>query len=152
MKKIVSLVIFAVLLAWTWKLVHSTNSIGFETHSGIQQKFAELIKNTIQNKKPEATDVKILKLWTENAGDRKVKAVFSYSYSEPATANAPANSVRTIEGEALLSRDLSDSPSVDKWTLQSLKTIGDNVSYTDGSVLTPDNAADDEKDAPTTTN
>lgn len=151
MKKIISLVIFSAALLWTWKLVHSSNAIGFETHSGIQQKLADLIKNTIQSKKPEATEVKIIKLWTESAGERKVKAVFSYSYSEPASATNPAKSERTIQGEALLLRDLSDSPSVDKWTLQSIKTLGDNVSYSDGSIITPDNAADDENE-PSTTN
>ncbi len=151
MKKIISLVIFTAALVWTWNIIHSSNAIGFETHSGIQQKFADMIKNTIQNKKPEATDVKIIKLWTENAGERKVKAVFSYSYTEPASATNKEKTVRTIEGEAFLYRDLSDSPSVDKWTLQSMKTLGDNVQYSDGSLITPDNAADDEKE-PATTN
>jgi hypothetical protein len=151
MKKIISLVIFSAALVWTWNLVHSSNAIGFETHSGIQQQLADLIKNTIQSKKPEATEVKIIKLWTESAGERKVKAVFSYSYSEPASATNPGKSERTIQGEALLLRDLSDSPSVDKWTLQSIKTLGDNVSYSDGSIITPDNAADDENE-PATTN
>lgn len=146
MKKILSLFVFTAALVWSWNVIHTSAAVGFETHSAIQQKFAELIQNTIKSKKPEASNVEIIKLWTENMGDRKVKALFSYKFSMPATENNKGAFDTIIDGEAVLYRDLSEDPTVDKWTLQSLKTTGDSVNYIDGSLITPDNAADDEKD------
>lgn len=146
MKKIISLIVFTAALIWSWNVIHSSAAIGFETHSAIQEKFAELIQKTIKSKKPEASTVEILKLWTENIGERKVKAVFSYKFTEPASDKNKETFESIIEGEAVLYRDLSEDPTVDKWTLQSLKTTGDNVNYIDGSLITPDNSGDDEKD------
>lgn len=146
MKKIISLIVFTAALIWSWNVIHSSSAVGFETHSAIQQKFAELIEKTIQSKKPEATSIEILKLWTENVGDRKVKAIFSYKFTEPASDKNKEAFETVINGEAVLYRDLSDDPTVDKWTLQSLTTKDDNVNYIDGSVVTPDNSGEDEKD------
>ncbi len=146
MKKIISLIVFTAALIWSWNVIHSSSAVGFETHSAIQQKFAELIQNTIKSKKPAASTVEILKLWTENIGERKVKAIFSYKFTEPASETNKESFETVIEGEAVLYRDLSEDPTIDKWTLQSLKTTGDNVNYIDGSLITPDNAGDDDKD------
>jgi len=51
---------------------------------------------------------------------------------------------RLIEGEAVLSRDISDNPTVDKWVIQSLLTKGDNISFSEGSLVTTDNQTPDE--------
>jgi len=40
MMKILSLIVFVILLSWTWHVVHSSAPIEFETHSDIQQKIA----------------------------------------------------------------------------------------------------------------
>ncbi len=144
MKKILSLIVFTAALVWSWNVIHSSSAVGFETHSAIQQKFSELIQDTIKNKKPEASNVEIVKLWTENLGDRKIKAIFSYKFTMPTTADNSDAFETIIDGEAVLYRDLSEDPTVDKWTLQSLTTTGDSVNYIDGSLITPDNATDEK--------
>ena len=52
MKKVISLVVFVILLAWTWSLIHSDPTISFETHSIIQQKLAEIIQASVQKYRP----------------------------------------------------------------------------------------------------
>lgn len=134
MKKIVSLVVFVAALAWTWNVIHSTEAIGFETHSGIQAKLAELIQQTLTAKKPQAKDLTITRLWTEPVGENKVRAVFSYKFTEPSENGESLDQV--IEGEAVLHREPSETPNVDKWILQSVKTTNDMVVFSEGSTLT----------------
>lgn len=135
MKKIISLVIFVVAMAWTWNIIHTADAIGFETHSGIQEKLAELIGNTLVAKKPQAKDLNIRRLWTESIGDNKIRAVFAYSFTEPSQGGGDLEQV--IEGEAILYRGLSETGEVDQWVLQSVKTTNDVVVFTEGSLITP---------------
>ena len=135
MKKIISLVVFIAALAWTWNIIHTSDAIGFETHSGIQEKLADLIENTLKTKKPQATNLSITRLWTESIGENKVRAVFAYSFSEPSSDGGELEQV--IEGEAILHREPSETAEVDKWTLQSVKTTNDMVVFTEGSTITP---------------
>ncbi|MCK6598973.1 MAG: hypothetical protein L6Q37_11465 [Bdellovibrionaceae bacterium] len=146
MMKILSLIVFVILLAWSWQVVHSTAPLDFETHSDIQAKMVELIENTIKSKKPDTKDIEIIKIWTRNSGDQKIIAQFNYKFSETSQGETVT---RIIEGEAVLARDYSDNPTVDKWVIQSLQTKGDNISFTEGSLITPDNQEADEN--PSTT-
>jgi hypothetical protein len=135
MKKIVSLIVFAVALIWTWNIIHNSQPIGFETHSGIQQKLAELIKQTIASKKPNAKDLQVTRLWTEPMTDNKVRAVFAYKFTEAADGEEATE--QSIEGEAILHREASDSTDVDNWTLQEVKTTNDVLIFSEGSKITP---------------
>jgi hypothetical protein len=145
MKKIVSLVVFVAALAWTWNVIHSTEAIGFETHSGIQAKLAELIQQTLSTKKPHAKNLAITRLWTEPVGENKVRAVFSYKFTEPSENGEFLDQV--IEGEAVLHREPSETPNVDKWILQSVKTTNDMVVFSEGSTIT----SGDSEEAPQAT-
>lgn len=136
MKKIVSLVVFIAALVWTWNVVHTQDAIGFETHSGIQMKLADLIKDTLTAKKPHAKDLSIQRLWTEAMSENKVRAVFSYKFTDTSDSGEALEQV--IEGEAVLHREPSEDSKVDKWTLQSVKTTNDFVTFTEGSTITPD--------------
>ncbi len=135
MKKIVSLVVFIAALAWTWNVIHSSQAVGFETHSGIQVKLAELITQTLAAKKPHAKDLAITRLWTEALNDNKVRAVFAYKFID--TSEEGESLEQVIEGEAVLYRSPSEDSSVDGWTLQSVKTTNDIVIFTEGSTITP---------------
>lgn len=135
MKKIISLIVFAAALIWTWNIVHSSSAVGFETHSGIQQKLAELIQQTIQKKKPEARDFQIVRLWTESVNENKVRAVFAYRFNEGTAATDATE--QTIEGEAILHREIANDQNVDRWTLVSVKTLHDTVIFEDGSLINP---------------
>lgn len=134
MKKIVSLIVFVAALSWTWNVIHTSQAVGFETHSGIQIKLAELIQQTLAAKKPHAKDLAITRLWTEAIGDNKVRAVFSYKFTEPSEGESLE---QVIEGEATLYRTPSEDASVDGWTLQQVKTTNDIVIFSEGSTITP---------------
>ncbi|NUN06822.1 MAG: hypothetical protein HUU57_13795 [Bdellovibrio sp.] len=149
MKKIVSLIVFIVALAWTWNVIHSTQAVGFETHSGIQSKLAELIKNTLAAKKPNSKDLVITRLWTESIGENKVRAAFAYRFVEISESGEELEQV--IEGEAYLYREPSEDAGVDKWTLQSVKTTNDIVVFTEGSTITPGEATEPTEATPEAT-
>ena len=149
MKKIVSLVVFIAALIWTWNVIHTSQAVGFETHSGIQVKLAELIENTLATKKPHAKDLSITRLWTESLGDNKVRAVFAYKFIDKSEGGEALEQV--IEGEAILHREPSESADVDKWTLQSVKTTNDIVVFTEGSTITPGEATPEQAPKPTAT-
>lgn len=146
MKKIVSLVVFIAALVWTWNVIHTSDAVGFETHSGIQAKLAELIQNTLSAKKPNAKDLSIMRLWTESLGDNKVRAVFAYKFVDTSEGGEALEQV--IEGEALLYREPSEDSAVDKWTLQSVKTTNDIVVFTEGSTITPGEAPEGAEQTP----
>lgn len=145
MKKIVSVIVFGVLLVWTWNVINSSSANGFETHSSIQEKFSELIINSIQSKLPTASEIKIRRMWTENLSDKKIKVIFIYQYSEPANEASKEATQREVRGEAVLGKEASDDPTVDHWKLESNSVVQDQIQYKDGSTVTPNNADQDEK-------
>lgn len=149
MKKILSLVVFLAALVWTWRIVRIPAPVPFETHAAIQGKLAELILTSLIEKRPNAENIKIEKIWTENQVGEKVKAIFAYSFREkfssssshgsPEGENAPPEldekpevSMQTIEGEAILERQVSTDPSQDNWKLLEVKLTRDEVSYQEG--------------------
>lgn len=147
MHKLLSLIIFIAALAWSWNIVHSTPAIGFETHSGIQQKLAQLIQDTIQIKKPNAQDMQITRLWTEALEENKVRAVFAYKFKE--TEAGGSMTEQTIEGDAILHREPSDDNKVDKWVVQQVRTTNDNVIFKNDTLVTPTPGTDEEPPAET---
>lgn len=135
MRKIASVLVFAVALIGSWFMVHSDPSVGFETHTGIQEKLITLITNAVTSKKPQAQKFEMTRLWTETVDENKVRATFAYRFSEPADNNEWTE--QSIEGEAILHREPSDDEKVDRWVIQSVKTNSDLLSFTEGSVVTP---------------
>ncbi len=135
MKKTMSLIVFVAALFWTWNIIHSSPAIGFETHSGIQEKLAILIKQTVMAKKPTAKNFKITRLWTEALSETKVRAVFGYAFSDSADGDPTE---QTVEGEAILFREPQDESKLDRWSLQSVRTTNDVVTFSEGLVVIPD--------------
>ncbi len=136
MKKIISPIVLAVLLIWTWHTINAPSAIGFETHSGIQLKLMELIQTTLQAKKPDAQDLEVIKIWTSALGDNKVSAVFAYRFTEPSTDGGTAK--KTIQGEAILHREPTEDPTIDKWILQSVKTQLESLNFSEGTEILPE--------------
>lgn len=149
MKKIVSPLLLAALLIWTWHTVHTPSAIGFETHSGVQLKLAELIGNTLQAKKPEAENLRIVKIWTSPVSDNKINAVFTYAFTEKDAEGGTAD--KLIQGEATLYREPTEDPTLDKWVLQSVRTELEALNFTDGSVVLPEGAENPEAATPEST-
>lgn len=135
MNKFWSVLFFAIALLSTWSLIHSSSAVGAETHAGIQNQLATLILETVQEKKTGASDVRVIRMWTESLEDHKVRAVFAYAFAE-ADANGQVIE-STVEGEAVLYREPGEDPRLDKWVLQSVRTTGDAVIFSEGTVVTP---------------
>lgn len=139
MKKIISPLVLAILLIWSWQVVHTESAIGFETHSGVQLKLAELIGNTLQAKKPEAENLQIIRIWTAPLSDNKIQAVFSYKFTEKTEDTETAEKI--IQGEAVLYREPTEDPTIDKWVLQSVRTQLESLNFNEGSVILPETEA-----------
>jgi hypothetical protein len=139
MKKIISPLVLVILLVWSWQVVHTESAIGFETHSGVQLKLAELIGNTLQAKKPEAENLQIIRIWTAPLSDNKIQAVFSYKFTEKTEDTESAEKI--IQGEAVLYREPTEDPTIDKWVLQSVRTQLESLNFNEGSVVLPETEA-----------
>lgn len=131
--KYISLIVFTAALIWTWHVIHNNSGISFETHSGIQEKLAVLISETIKAKKPNSSDILIEKIWTEVLSDKKVKAFFIYSFKDSSESGLVTSQ---IKGEGILERQESDDPQVDKWSLTQVKTSSDLIQFDDSTIIT----------------
>lgn len=136
MIKLVSFFIFIAAFVWTWGLFTSKNSIGIDVHAGIQSKLAILIQDSIRAKRPSSSHFFLQKIYTEKLDDNKIKAYFSYRYSDALEEQEEIEQM--MSGEAILSRGLSEDPKVQKWVIQSVKTDVSNLSFKEGLVITSD--------------
>lgn len=133
--KYLGVLVFVLLLAWTWNVIHRESSISFETHAGIQEKLAQLIQQTIQNKRPQASSIRIEKIWTETTGPDRVMAHFIYSFQEPDVNGSTTTS--QITGQGVLEKQDDDGSGLDRWSLTQVKTTNDAVIFEEGLLVTP---------------
>ena len=133
--KYFSVLVFAVLLAWTWNMIHHEPAISFETHAGIQEKLAQLIQQSILRKKPDASHIHIQRIWTEPEAPTKVIAHFLYSFQEPDLNGKTLTN--QIQGQGILERQPDDNSGLERWSLTQIKTTGDSVIFEEGLVVTP---------------
>lgn len=130
--KYLSVIFFAVVLIWTWSVIHTKQAIPFETHSGIQQRLSGLIVETVQAKKPTALDIKVEKVWTELLMGNRIRAHFTYSFKD--TDNQGSAQVQ-ITGNGLLERQPDDGSGTEKWALTAVKTTNDVVVFEDALLV-----------------
>jgi hypothetical protein len=131
--KYISLILFTIALAWTWNLVHSDAPISFETHSGIQEKLAALIVDTVKAKKPTASEIVIEKIWTEVLSPEKVKAFFIYSFKDNTESGLVSSQIR---GEGLLERKGETEDGQDHWVLTKVQASSDAIQFDDATIVT----------------
>ncbi|MFZ3231750.1 MAG: hypothetical protein WA160_16195 [Pseudobdellovibrio sp.] len=136
MIKIVSLFIFVTAFVWTWSLLTTKNTIGIDVHAGIQSKLAILIQNSIKTKRPNSSNFELNRIYTEKIDDNKIKAYFSYKFSDSLEEDEQVQQI--ISGEAILNRGLSEDSKVQKWVIQSVKTDVSNLNFKEGLVITSD--------------
>jgi hypothetical protein len=147
--KYVSLVLFTIALAWTWNLVHSKSDISFETHSGIQEKLAALITDTIKAKRPTASEIIVEKIWTEVLSSEKVKAFFVYSFKD----NTESGMVTSeIHGDAILERKGATAEGDDHWVLSDVHASSDAIQFDDATIVTGSSKAGEGSTAEPATN
>lgn len=133
MSKIVSLILFIFAMSWTWIQFRTPDSMNTEVHAAVQSRLQILIEDTIKNKRPNITNLKFLKMYSEKIDDNKIRAYFSYEFEDPSE-----NTKQRFTGDAILSRGLSEDPAIKKWILQKVKTGQETIEFTDGLAITPD--------------
>jgi hypothetical protein len=138
MMKYISIVVFGAFLVWTWSVVHNAPDLSFETHSGIQERLADLIVDTVKSKKPQASDVVIEKIWTEQEDKNKVKAFFIYSFKDQTEEGTITS---RIEGNGWLERQPNDGTEKDLWKLTKVQTNNDSIQFDEAMVITADSEA-----------
>lgn len=139
MKKVISLVVFVILLAWTWSLIHSDPTISFETHSIIQQKLAEIIQASVQKHRPAAKDFNLVRLWTESISPEKISAHFTYQFKE---GENETSAQETITGEAFLKKTTSEESNQENWKVEKVQTSANQIVFQEGDSI------DSSKEAP----
>jgi len=117
--------------------------MGIDVHAGIQSQLTILIENAIKSKRPLSDNFKIIKMYTEKIDDQKIMAYFSYEFQDqmqPADESkmTPDKTLQKISGTALLSKGLSEDPTIQKWILQSVKSAGEAIDFKDGIVIISD--------------
>lgn len=147
MVKIVSLIIFIAAFILSWCAFNGSSIMGIDVHAGVQSKLAILIEDTIKAKRPQSENFKLIKMYTEKIDDQKMMAHFSYEFQDELSADDSTNSEKTIQkitGTAMLSKGLSEDPSIQKWVLQSVNTGTETVDFKDGLTITSDGKSTEE--------
>ena len=134
MFKLISFFIFVAAFIWTWSLFTTKNAVGIDVHAGIQSKLAVLIEDVIKKKRPNSSNFQLNQIYTEKLEDNKIKAHFSYNFSD--LLEDKESTDQTITGDAILSRSLSEDPNVQKWVIQSVKTDSNSLEFREGLVIT----------------
>ena len=136
MIKLVSFFAFLVAFIWTWFLFNSRSSVGVDVHAGIQSKLAMMIEDTIKKNRPSSTNFHLLKIYTEKLDDNKLNAKFSFQYDDKLEGNEVTSQV--MNGDATLSRGLSEDPEIQKWIVQSVHTDSSSLEFKEGLVISSD--------------
>lgn len=142
MVKLLSFVIFVVAFVWTWFLFNSRNAVGIDVHAGIQSKLSILIEDTIKKNRPNSSGFQLVQIYTEKIDDNKMSAKFSFKYDDVMEDNETTN--QTMNGEAILTRGLSEDPNIQKWVVQSVKSNSSNLEFREGLVITSDGQTEPE--------
>lgn len=142
MVRVLSFFMFVAAFLWTWYLFNSSNTIGVDIHAGIQSKLGVLIEETIKKSKPNSTDFRLLKIYTEKLDDNRISAKFAFQYED--LLEADEKTTQTLQGEAILSKGLSENPEVQKWIIQSVKTNATNLEFREGLVISSDGKTTEE--------
>lgn len=134
--KYLSVLLFAIALAWTWNIINSQASIGSQTHAGIQSAMAQLVQTTVLNKRPQARDFLIQKMRTEEREGGEVRVYFQYAFNEPDVQGKLVAS--QISGIATLVRSDATAPEgTERWQLKKVQTTNDVISFERGMVISP---------------
>lgn len=134
--KYISTLIFGVALAYSWNLVQQVPAINVQTHAALQNRLADVIRQSVQEIKPAAKDIVIIKVTTEPIDEKTVKARFSYSFVE-ADEESGDLTQQQVDGEAVLKRSQGSDPDRDLWTMENVKTNTGAMTFKNGIVITP---------------
>jgi len=142
MVRVLSFFMFVAAFLWTWYLFNSSNSIGVDIHAGIQSKLGVMIEETIKKNKPNSSGFQLLKIYTEKLDDNRISAKFAFQYDDKLEADEKTTQI--LQGEAILSKGLSENPEVQKWIIQSVKTNATNLEFREGLVISSDGKSTEE--------
>ncbi len=129
--KYISFIGLVIVIFLSQFLVRSPEGASFQTHSSIQSELQEFIRTYVQEHLPNAQEFKILSIYSEPAGEKKVKVNFNYSFK---VTDAIIGKTKTeLEGAALLT-EIEDG----KWSLDSIQIDGQKLEFDDPVIITPD--------------
>ena len=140
--KYISTLIFALALVYTWNLVQQQPPVDFGTHAALQVKLGEAIIQTIQEMKPQATDITLLKVSTVTIDPDTVKARIAYKFNEPDTTSGEIVE-QQIEGEVTLKKATQTDSEREMWAIENVSTSTGAITFKTGLVISP-NETDEE--------
>jgi len=135
--KIVSFLLVLFSLVWTWSYVHSENAIQLESHQAIEQQLVDIIIQKIQVQKPDATEVRVERIWSEVLDAKTIKAHFIYAFTDASGA------VSNIKASGLVKKT-AESPTEEKWSFSDIKTDQDSVVFENMEIISRTETQPDE--------
>ncbi len=141
-----SLFVIVALMWLTWSRSQNSAGLSETTHIGIQEDLKRLISEFVSEKIPSSSDLTFTKFWTEDLGQNKVKASFSYRFNEmrefPAEDGKPTRAPESVIVEVSGSATLSNKPATsandaqyDIWQIESIDVDDNKVIYKDGMTI-----------------
>ena len=118
------LLVFAIILVWSWLLTFEESPIDLRTHTGIQTRLIEIIQNAVLQQRPEATAIRFDRMWTEAKGENQILATFSYIFGNNDQIT------EKITGKALISR-MKDN----NWLLDKVMISNNDLQFEKGLVI-----------------
>ena len=131
MMKYLSVIGFAIFMSWTWAVINSEPAISLETHVGIQNRLAALIRDSILTKKPQASQITIQDLWTEPVSEgteTQIRAHFAYRFNEP-DSSGQGSVGSELTGEALLLKQDDENSHGDRWVIKDFKSTSEAIAF-----------------------
>ena len=140
MKYIYTLLIL-VAMSWTWRLATAESGLSLEQHQQIQTELADIIREYVEKKQPEAKDLVFTQLYTEVVRpDEELKVHFRYSFRTPVTGGDSAEQV--FEGAVdLVSED------GENWKWADEAVTSPTIRFEKGSVISVKENVDDSAPA-----
>lgn len=130
--KYFGVLLFAIGMVWSWRMVHSSPEIPLETHYAIQENLGNLLIQSLMKAKPDATEAKIEHVWSELFQREKIKVHFTYSFREPMKEGGQAES--KIDGNCILQQSHDDNGQP-VWVASQFTTTSDRIVFEEGLVV-----------------
>jgi hypothetical protein len=142
--KLISSIVFFIIIWGTQCLVNSEKSVSFEQHVQVQQELSQLIANYIKENLPQMTNFQMHSIYTKPPVKGFMEAHFSYNFTT--TVNDNQQATTELSGFAVL-RKIKDTPN-QEWALEKIEIEGESLTFNDPIVITSDKDAAKKEVAP----
>ena len=135
--KYVSLILILFAMKLSWGMAYCENSLPTYLHVDLQNEIQTYISEYITNNAPEARDLIFSNVWTETVKENKIKAHFSYSFTNDDTESGALRVA--LDGYAVLNQiKKPGEEKYDFWSFDELFILNDHIEFDEGITIKAD--------------